>query len=121
MGVCVNLEQGKLSLGEELARRAEKLLEQSIPAQLKDFEQRLVNVKEKHEGIKARYAEQVKVLNEDVAAKNGVGSLCVLCVCALVGTAQLGDVEDKCSPLNPYHTVEFPGAHKSRRSPPPGS
>ena len=83
MGVCVNLEQGKLSLGEELARRAEKLLEQSIPAQLKDFEQRLVNVKEKHEGIKARYAEQVKVLNEDVAAKNGVGALCVLCEFAL--------------------------------------
>ena len=121
MGVCVNLEQGKLSLGEELARRAEKLLEQSIPAQLKDFEQRLVNVKEKHEGIKARYAEQVKVLNEDVAAKNGVGALCVLCVFALVETAPLGDVEDQCLPLNPYDAMAFPGAHQSRRNPPQGA
>jgi hypothetical protein len=74
--------QDKLALAQELTRRAENFLEKSIPAQLKDFEQRLVNVKEKHEGIKTRYEEQVKALKEEVAAKNGVGALRPLCVCA---------------------------------------
>ena len=82
---CSHLQhdwQDKLALAQELTRRAENLLEKSIPAQLKDFEQRLVNVKEKHEGIKTRYEEQVKALKEEVAAKNEVGALRPLCVCA---------------------------------------
>ena len=69
-------------MAQELTRRAEGFLEKAIPAQLKDFEQRLVNVKEKHEGIKTRYEEQVKTLKEEVAAKNGVGVLRLLCMCA---------------------------------------
>ena len=36
----------------------------------------------KHEGIKTRYEEQVKALKEEVAAKNEVGALRPLCVCA---------------------------------------
>ena len=82
---CSHLQhdwQDKLALAQELTRRAENLLEKSIPAQLKDLEQRLVNVKEKHEGTKTRYEEQVKVLKEEVAAKNEVGALRPLCVCA---------------------------------------
>jgi hypothetical protein len=82
---CSHLQhdwQDKLALAQELTRRAENLLEKSIPAQLKDLEQRLVNVKEKHEGTKTRYEEQVKALKEEVAAKNEVGALRPLCVCA---------------------------------------
>jgi arginyl-tRNA synthetase len=67
--------QGKLSTTQELTRKAEALLEQSIPARLKDFEQRLDSVKEKHAGIKARYEEQEKALKEEVANKIGVGAL----------------------------------------------
>jgi hypothetical protein len=67
--------QSKLNTAQELTLKAGKLLEESIPARLKEFEQRLVSVTEKHAGIKARFEEQVKALKEEVANKNGVGEL----------------------------------------------
>lgn len=67
--------QNKLNTAQELTRKAEILLEQSLPARLKDFEQRLNSVKDKHVGIKARYEEQEKALKEEVANKVGVSAL----------------------------------------------
>ena len=68
--------QSKLNTTQELTLKAEALLEQRIPARLKDFGQRLESVKEKHAGIKARYEQQEKALKEEVANKTGVGALC---------------------------------------------
>ena len=93
--------QRKLNAAQELVHTAEVLLEQSLPARLKDFEQRLNLVTDKHAATKARYEQQEKVLKEEVANKIGVSALRRIPIVFALSRPQPEQFRNRFSPLFP--------------------